>query len=179
MVFESKSVIVRSDNVFFSHKFDNNCSDTSAGKKASGCLKVSRVAELVGASLDDVLPIVVSKANSSVLLLFTVQISGRSKTYAVFNSAERMRARAGERLSLISIRENSPETVAPGECTFASPRCTSHKPRTLPQMKSMHTSWRLLGDSNILYFCCHPCYLSVSLSYSGLSLSLFSLINFL
>lgn len=82
-------MIVRSDNVFFSHRLDNNCSDTSAGKKASGCLKVSRVAELVGASLDDVLPVVVSKANSSVLLLFTVQISGRSKTYAVFNSAER------------------------------------------------------------------------------------------
>lgn len=87
-------MIVRSDNVFFSHKLDNNCSDTSAGKKASGCLKVSRVAELVGASLDDVLPVVVSKANSSVLLLFTVQISGRSKTYGVFNSAGRQRGGA-------------------------------------------------------------------------------------
>lgn len=73
-------MIVRSDSVFFSHRLDNNCSDTSAGKKASGCLKVSHVAELAGASLDDVLPVVVSKANSSVLLLFTVQISGRSKT---------------------------------------------------------------------------------------------------
>lgn len=83
MVLESKSVIVKSDNVFFSHRLDNNCSDTSAGKKASGCLKVSRVAELVGASLDNVLPVVVSKANSSVLLLFTVRISGRSKTQAV------------------------------------------------------------------------------------------------
>jgi len=73
VVFESKSVIVKSDNVFFSHRLDNNCSDTSAGKKASGCLKVSRVAEL-GASLNDVLPVVVSKA-TSVLLLFSVQIS--------------------------------------------------------------------------------------------------------
>lgn len=75
MDFESKSVIVKSDNVFFSHRLDNNCSDTSAGRKASGCLKVSRVAELEGASLDDVLPVVVSKA-TSVLLLFSVQISG-------------------------------------------------------------------------------------------------------
>lgn len=73
-------MIVKSDNVFFSHRLDNNCSDTSAGKKASGCLKVSRVAELEGASLDNVLPVAVSKA-TSVLLLFTVQIS-RSKTYA-------------------------------------------------------------------------------------------------
>lgn len=71
VVLESKSVIVRSDNLFFSHRLDNNCSDTSAGKKASGRLKVSRVAELKRASLDDVLPVVVSKA-TSVLLLFTV-----------------------------------------------------------------------------------------------------------
>lgn len=67
-------MIVKSDNVFFSHKLDNNCSDISAGKKTSGCLKVSRVAELEGASLDNVLPVSVSKA-TSVLLLFTVQIS--------------------------------------------------------------------------------------------------------
>lgn len=74
MVLESKSVIVKSDKVFFSHRFDNNCSDTSAGKKASGCLKVSRVAELEGTLLDDVLLIVVSKATSA-LLLFNVQTS--------------------------------------------------------------------------------------------------------
>lgn len=80
MVFASKSVIVKSDNVFFSHKLDNNCSDTSAGKKASGCLKVSRVAEPEEASLDDVLPVVASKA-TSVLLLFSVQTSCSSKTY--------------------------------------------------------------------------------------------------
>ena len=73
VVFESKSVIVKSDNVFFSHRLDNNCSDISAGKKASGCLKVSRVGELKEASLDDVLPVAVSKA-TSVLLLFSVQI---------------------------------------------------------------------------------------------------------
>lgn len=42
-----------------------------------------------------------------------------------------------------------------GECVLVSPRCTSHKPSTLPQIKSRQTSWRLLGDSNILYFCCH------------------------
>lgn len=74
MVLESNSVIVKSDKVFFSHKLDNNCSDTSAGKKASGCLKVSRVAELEQASLDDLLPVVVSKATSA-LLLFNVQTS--------------------------------------------------------------------------------------------------------
>lgn len=63
-------MIVKSDNIFFSHRLDNNCSDTSAGMKASGCLKVSRVAELEGASLE-VLPVAVSKA-TSVLLLFSV-----------------------------------------------------------------------------------------------------------
>jgi hypothetical protein len=117
VVFESKSVIVKSDNVFFSHKLDNNCSDTSAGKKASGCLKVSRVAELVGASLDDVLPVVASKA-TSVLLLFSVQISCSSKTYAALIPPNQY--------TKISFIRHLPRIVlllgAMGECTFVSPR---------------------------------------------------------
>lgn len=52
MDFALKSVIVKSDNVFFSQRWANNCSDTSAGKKASGCLKLSLVAELDDPSLD-------------------------------------------------------------------------------------------------------------------------------
>lgn len=50
--FESNNVIVKSDNVFFSQRLDNNCSEISAGKKASGCLKLSLVAELDDPSLD-------------------------------------------------------------------------------------------------------------------------------
>lgn len=67
--FELKSVIVKSDNVFFSQRLANNCSDTSAGKKASGCLKLSLVAELDDPSLD-ALPIIAFKNISILLLLF-------------------------------------------------------------------------------------------------------------
>jgi len=148
VVFESKSVIVKSDNVFFSHRLDNNCSDTSAGKKASGCLKVSRVAEL-GASLNDVLPVVVSKA-TSVLLLFSVQISCWSKTYA---------ALIPQNCCTNAFLCHLPEMVLLLRVLgkFVSLGWTLHRPRTLPQIKSMQTSWRLLGDSNILCFCCHSC----------------------
>lgn len=69
--FESKSVIVRSDNVFFSQRLDNNCSDISVGKKASGCLKLSLVAKLGDTSLDNVRIVVVV----SELLSLNVQLT--------------------------------------------------------------------------------------------------------
>lgn len=69
--FESKSVIVRSDNVFFSQRLDNNCSDISVGKKASGCLKLSLVAKLGDTSFDNVRIVVVV----SELLSLNVQLT--------------------------------------------------------------------------------------------------------
>lgn len=70
--FESKSVIVKSDKVFFSQRLDNNCSEISAGKKTSGYLKLSLLAEPDGPSLD-ALAIVSPKI--SILLLFIEKLT--------------------------------------------------------------------------------------------------------
>lgn len=59
----------------------------------------------------------------------------------------------------------------PFECSPVSPGCTSHKAKTLSQIKSIQTSCKLLGDSNILYFKFHSniyiFYLFFSLQYTS------------
>lgn len=67
-----------SDKVFLSQRLDNNSSEISAGKKTSGCLKLSLVAGLDNAFLDAV-------ANAlpkiSILLLFIEYLTCQSKNY--------------------------------------------------------------------------------------------------
>lgn len=81
---ESKSVIVKSDNVFFSQRFDNNCSEISAGKKASGCLKLSLVAELDDPSLGD---LAIVEPKIFLLLQFTKELICSSKSYMLYNGS--------------------------------------------------------------------------------------------